>query len=698
MRATAPILSALVVLAAVARADDLSGPKRRDSPQEQAEPTCDLLVTLAPGVEPLGLARSRGLAVKARLKSDVKSYLLCAGSPDRAPLRLLELRSSPGVVSVFLNERTRYAKAAFTPNDPYFHKNTPVAGFPGQWYLVNEHFGGPDAGLAGAWKQDITGQGVTIGIVDDGLEWLHPDLGPNYVAADSWDFGNNDANPAPYYVADNHGTCCAGVAAARGGNGIGVTGSAPLAKLAGLRVDFPYQTTQMFVDATRYHSTGANRNIQVKSHSYGYGDVYIPTPAETAAVADSAAAGTIHVVAATNSRGTRAQDSNKLDMQNEAGVICVASLASSGIYADYSNFGACIACTAPSSSRRPGEFAVTTVDSVGIYGYNSDVGSGDGDPFPDIHYTSMFGGTSSATPTVAGILAGTKQLFPALDVRSAKHLLARTCRMVDAADTSFHSDGGWRWNGGGVAFNQNYGFGLVDATALANLARETQGVSPLVTGNTGLVLVSEWIPDGDAYGVVRRVSASGFAQPCEEVQLSLHVSHAYRGDVVAHVTSPSGYTSRMMIQSLSDSGYGITWTFTSNAFWGEDINGIWTIRVADLTPPDMGVWDGYSLAIRTGRLIPTVPRKPAKLALTSATASRVSLKWKDKSLVEQGFRIYRRLKGAAGWGTPLAEAGANATAYTDRTVSSGTKLEYKVTAFNSTGESGESNILAISVP
>jgi subtilisin family serine protease len=88
-----------------------------------------------------------------------------------------------------------------------------------------------DIHVPAAWNRDITGSGVIIGIVDDCLQITHPDLSPNYVAADSWDFGQNDPDPSPVYNSgpneDRHGTSVAGVAAARGGNSIGGTGAAP---------------------------------------------------------------------------------------------------------------------------------------------------------------------------------------------------------------------------------------------------------------------------------------------------------------------------------------------------------------------------------------------------------------------------------------------------------------------------------------
>src|SRR5262249_28744335 len=150
--------------------------------------------------------------------------------------------------AVYPNRHTTMEKTQFTPNDPYFHKDTPAAGWPGQWHLFNELTPGLDARVMGAWNRDITGKGVVIGIVHDSLKTTHPDLAPNYLAIDSWNFGRNSPDPNGFYSSDRHGTAVAGVAAARGGNGIGGTGAAPLANLAGLRCDFSkwFQTDAMF--------------------------------------------------------------------------------------------------------------------------------------------------------------------------------------------------------------------------------------------------------------------------------------------------------------------------------------------------------------------------------------------------------------------------------------------------------------------
>ena len=497
----------------------------------------------------------------------------------------------------------------FVPDDPYFHRNTPSAGWAGQWHLVNEFGTGIDANVVGAWARGITGAGVTIGIVDDCLQINHPDLAPNYDAADSWDFGSNDDDPSPANPGDMHGTSVAGVAAAKGGNSIGVVGAAPNAGLAGLRIDFVNQTEQMFIDATLYHSSGNNTSIKVKNHSYGVSAPYVDAAGEVAALKTSAAAGTIHVFSAGNQRSSNwivgwADDTNKKQLRNNPAGIAVAALGSDGKYASYSSYGACVFVTAPSNSAS-GFTGITTTDVTGTGGYNDATH----DSFPDDNYTSQFGGTSSASPLVAGVMALGKEVQPALNGRMAKHLLAMTSRIVNASDASESSDGGWRTNAAGRHFNQNYGFGLVDADAFTAAAVQYTGVSPLITEGTGTVQVGAAIPDNNLTGVTRTFTLNQDV-PLEEVLVHLNITHTWRGDLEAYLTSPSGYTSRLLIWA-ADPDDVIDWTFTTNAFWGEDPEGLWSLNVRDTWEYDLGTWNSYSATAYMGTLVP----EPATLSL-----------------------------------------------------------------------------------
>ncbi|MGH0145279.1 UNVERIFIED_CONTAM: hypothetical protein FKN15_014255, partial [Acipenser sinensis] len=82
-------------------------------------------------------------------------------------------------------------------NDPLFTK---------QWYLINtgqaDGTPGLDLNVAEAWELGFTGKGVTIAIMDDGIDYLHPDLASNYNAEASYDFSSNDPYPYPRYTDD----------------------------------------------------------------------------------------------------------------------------------------------------------------------------------------------------------------------------------------------------------------------------------------------------------------------------------------------------------------------------------------------------------------------------------------------------------------------------------------------------------------
>jgi len=59
------------------------------------------------------------------------------------------------------------------------------------------------------WEKNITGQGVVVCILDDGLEYTHKDLKRNYEPRASHDYNGNDDDPKPRYTSDlinKHGT------------------------------------------------------------------------------------------------------------------------------------------------------------------------------------------------------------------------------------------------------------------------------------------------------------------------------------------------------------------------------------------------------------------------------------------------------------------------------------------------------------
>jgi subtilisin family serine protease len=109
------------------------------------------------------------------------------------------------------------AGTASATNDPYFSR---------QWAL--SQIGAPEA-----WTKS-TGSGITIGIVDTGVDLGHPDL-VGKIAATA-DCVNHACVTGGGQDTHGHGTIVSGIAAANTGNGKGVAGVAPDARLVVAKV------------------------------------------------------------------------------------------------------------------------------------------------------------------------------------------------------------------------------------------------------------------------------------------------------------------------------------------------------------------------------------------------------------------------------------------------------------------------------
>lgn len=150
------------------------------------------------------------------------------------------------------------------PTDPLFQH---------QWYLKNtgQNGGKPklDLNVAAAWAQGVTGKNITTAIMDDGVDYMHPDLINNYNARASYDFSSNDPYPYPRYTDDwfnSHGTRCAGEVSGARDNGVCGVGVAYDSMIAGIRMlDQPYMT-----DLIEANSMGHEPNlIDIYSASWG---------------------------------------------------------------------------------------------------------------------------------------------------------------------------------------------------------------------------------------------------------------------------------------------------------------------------------------------------------------------------------------------------------------------------------------------
>ena len=146
------------------------------------------------------------------------------------------LRGAPGVRYV---EPDYVYSASAVPNDPLFAQ---------QWQLADPSV----LGASAAWDQTL-GDGVVVAVLDTGVNLSHPDLAPNLWTNPGEIPGNGIDDDHDGYVDDvhganvlahtgdpsddeGHGTHVAGTIAARGFNGVGVTGVAPDAQIMPVKV------------------------------------------------------------------------------------------------------------------------------------------------------------------------------------------------------------------------------------------------------------------------------------------------------------------------------------------------------------------------------------------------------------------------------------------------------------------------------
>ncbi len=151
------------------------------------------------------------------------------------------------------------------PNDTYFDE---------QWHLQNGDSEGVDINAPAAWDS-VTGSGIRIGIVDDGVQLTHPDLSDNVGSDYHYDFIDDDDDPNPDLLVpdeddgfpsgeDSHGTLVAGVVAAKGNNGIGSSGVAPDATLVGMRLIGGYTSDVMEAQAFLHEMAVPKKIIPIR--------------------------------------------------------------------------------------------------------------------------------------------------------------------------------------------------------------------------------------------------------------------------------------------------------------------------------------------------------------------------------------------------------------------------------------------------
>lgn len=575
----------------------------KDAPQNEGTRrwlTQRVLVELQPGKAAAVLGGVAGVVkTSARGKYAVVEF---AGNPDAALAGAEKLKTLPGVRSAEPMLARRLFRR-FVPDDPLFAHNAANAGY--QWHLRNT---GQNGGTAGIDVNVVTtwdsykGSGIRIGIVDDGLEVAHPDLAANVDLLNDYDFNDLDDDPSPG-AEDFHGTACAGVAAARGNNGIGVSGVAPEATVVGLKLIAAPTTDADEADAFAFKQD----IIHIKSNSWGpYDNAYGtggPGPLSLAAMADAVTngrggKGTIFLWAAGNGNYS-GDDSNYDGWANSPHAIAISAINDKGRASWYSEPGTNILVCAPSNGGKQG---ITTTDRLGTTGYNEESGTVEYPDFTDTDYTNTFGGTSSATPAAAGVVALMLQANPNLTYRDVQEILVRTATQND------EFNGGWVTNGGGFHFNDRYGAGLVNAQAATNMAATWTSVAPLQTRVLTQTNLAQAIPDADENGTSRTFTVPAMDNlRLEHVTVKVKATHPYAGNLEWRLTSPSGVQVRLARARFSDNAANLDWTFMTTHFWGERSEGDWKLEVFDRMIDHVGTLNDVTLTFHGTPTSPALP-------------------------------------------------------------------------------------------
>ncbi|MBA4388851.1 MAG: hypothetical protein C0404_12785, partial [Verrucomicrobia bacterium] len=198
-----------------------------------------------------------GLRIARAIRGSQNTYNMDLARVDQA-VSVLDFTArhgkDPEVVWMEPNFYTASHKLSL-PTDPLF---------PLQWHLQSHNIRGGSSNASvhadEAWNYTRGSNNVVVAVMDDSIEWAHPDLvnniflnpgesgggketngidddGNGYIDdLHGWDFCDYDNDPSPDNSSDNHGTAVAGCVASTADNGIGGCGSAPGSRILPIRL------------------------------------------------------------------------------------------------------------------------------------------------------------------------------------------------------------------------------------------------------------------------------------------------------------------------------------------------------------------------------------------------------------------------------------------------------------------------------
>ncbi|WP_394189176.1 S8 family serine peptidase [Paenisporosarcina quisquiliarum] len=171
------------------------------------------------------LSAERGKVISALEKAVVSAdvnreydYVFSGFSVELPANEIIKLLAIPGVKAVY-------------PNVHYTADVISAEEITAEAFSPNMMESAPFIGSNEAWESGFTGEGITVAVIDTGVDYTHPDLTHAFGSYKGWDFVDDDNDPQEG-AGQYHGTHVSGTVAANGQ----IKGVAPEATLLGYRV------------------------------------------------------------------------------------------------------------------------------------------------------------------------------------------------------------------------------------------------------------------------------------------------------------------------------------------------------------------------------------------------------------------------------------------------------------------------------
>jgi hypothetical protein len=392
---------------------------------------------------------------------------------------------------------------------------------------------------ATAWASGWTGQGVTIAVVDTGIDVNSPEFAGRISSASRDMF--DAMSTRGYNATDDHGTNVSMVAAAAR-NDSGILGMAWLSTIMALRSDTPNScvadsgSTDPKADCQFDDDTVGSAIDYATAHgakvinlSLG-GDA--PSSTVTSAVARAAAAGVLIVVAAGNDGNANPDAFGAgIDTAGGGAVIIAGSVDANGAISSFSD----------RAGNQPTHFLTARGEDVCCQYKNGQIDVENG-------YVYVFSGTSFATPQIAGAAALLAQAFPNLTGKQIVDILLRSA-----------------FDAGAQGTDPIYGRGILDiAKAFQPIGTTSLAGSsaPLALGDSGAV-TSAAMGDAVAHASLKTVVLDEYKRA-----YGVDLAPTLRGAVVSQPLRGTVGASQRHVSAGNDKAM-IAFTIDASGQWGE---------------------------------------------------------------------------------------------------------------------------------